>query len=59
MYTHCDFGDPLSQHWTAGERNYFDLWYVSDVASEVPEPGSLALLGLGVLGAAASRRRKK
>jgi hypothetical protein len=59
VYTHCDFGDSLSQH-RVGGYNWADLWYVRDVASsDVPEPGTLALLGVALAGLAATRRKKK
>lgn len=59
-YTHCDFGDSLSQHLIFSGANASDLWYVRDVvSSSVPEPGTLALLGLAFAGLAATRRKQK
>lgn len=60
-FTHCDFGDPLAQHWEAGSTgNFSDLLYVrSEVRSDVPEPATIALLGLGLFGFGVARRRKQ
>jgi len=42
-----------------GDFNYNDISFVfANVAVEVPEPASIALLGLGILGIAMNRRRK-
>lgn len=60
VFTHCDFGDTLSQHWQASPELHYDLWYVrGDNGSNVPEPGSIALVGLGLLGLTVARKRKR
>ena len=43
---------------TGGDRDYQDM-IVRVTVSQVPEPGSLALLGLGLLGLIASRKKAK
>jgi hypothetical protein len=62
-FTHCDYTDGtggyLSQHWVASPENTLDLWYVRDVASSVPEPGTLALIGIAIAGLSTIRRRQK
>ncbi|WP_157979427.1 PEP-CTERM sorting domain-containing protein [Rhodoferax ferrireducens] len=61
-FTHCDFGDGLSQHWlpSSAGANSLDLWYVRSLAvSQVPEPGTLALLGMALAAAAVARRKKQ
>lgn len=62
-FTHCDYGDGtggyLSQHWQASPEDSLDLWYVRDASIDVPEPGSIALVGLGLLGLTVVRKRKR
>lgn len=43
----------------AGTGGNGSLKYVGDGGNDVPEPGTLALLGLGLLGFAGARRRKQ
>lgn len=60
FYTHCDFGDTLSQHWDSGSNDSADLWYVRSEADpgQVPEPGSLALAAAALLTLLAGRKKK-
>jgi hypothetical protein len=48
-------GSSFGTDWALGYRTYVD----TDAASAVPEPASLGLFGLGLLGFAMSRRRKQ
>jgi hypothetical protein len=59
IYTHCDFGDTVVQHWSAGSGDSADLWYVRSVqGASVPEPVAPALFGIAMLGLLAARRKK-
>jgi hypothetical protein len=46
---------------TAGQSNGFEQLFIvaADIPNRVPEPTALSLFGLGLLGAAVSRRRRK
>jgi len=59
-FTHCDFGDSLSQHWIAGPENSADIWYVRSETSpeQVPEPGTPALTAVALLALLYSRKQK-
>lgn len=57
-FTHCDYNDGLSGL-VSSVRNgsYYETWYVRGLAAQVPEPMTLSVLGLGLLGLAGLRRR--
>lgn len=62
-FTHCDYFDGENGAVTniykpaPAPSDSFDIWYVRSGVPPIPEPGPLALLGLGLAGLAVRSRR--
>jgi hypothetical protein len=57
-FTHIDYSDEISRTMSDGDNH--DMWYVRDVKSAVPEPGTWAMMmvGIGAIGVAMRRRQR-
>ena len=63
VFSHCDYNDAVAgaidPDGGSANPDNFETWLVRRTAQDVPEPSTLSLISLGLLGLSAMRRRRR